>query len=63
MEKGKGIRLAELLIEQGVDILYTKKHFEGKGPEYVFSNSEVEVRITDLKTIKELVEFKKEFPR
>ncbi|MDI6890270.1 MAG: hypothetical protein QMC83_04935 [Thermodesulfovibrionales bacterium] len=63
MEKGKGIRLAELLVEKGVDILYAKKHFEGKGPEYVFSNSEVEVRITDLKTIKELVGFKKEFPR
>ncbi|MDI6917994.1 MAG: cation diffusion facilitator family transporter, partial [Thermoplasmatales archaeon] len=27
MEKGKGIRLAELLVEKGVDILYAKKHF------------------------------------
>ncbi|MEW6215563.1 MAG: cation diffusion facilitator family transporter, partial [Nitrospirota bacterium] len=36
MEKGKGIKLAEFLVEHGVDILYTKKHFEHKGPEYVF---------------------------
>ncbi|MFZ6017723.1 MAG: iron-sulfur cluster assembly scaffold protein [Nitrospirota bacterium] len=41
MEKGKGIKLAEFLVEHGVDILYTKKHFEHKGPEYVFSNAEV----------------------
>ncbi|MEW6215195.1 MAG: cobalt transporter, partial [Nitrospirota bacterium] len=55
MEKGKGIKLAEFLVEHGVDILYTKKHFEHKGPEYVFSNAEVEIQITDLKTLKDLI--------
>jgi cation diffusion facilitator family transporter len=55
MEKGKGIKLAEFLIEKGANVLYIKKPFEGKGPGYVFSNSEVEVRITDKETIKELM--------
>jgi cation diffusion facilitator family transporter len=56
LEKGKGIRLAELLVEQGVDILYTKERFEGKGPEYVLSDAGVEVRSTDMKTLRELME-------
>jgi cation diffusion facilitator family transporter len=47
MEKGKGIKLAEFLVENGVNVLYIMKPFEGKGPEYVFSNAEIEVRITD----------------
>ncbi len=55
IEKGKGLRLAEYLVERKVDVLYLKKPFEGKGPEYVFSNSEVEVRITDKETIKQLM--------
>jgi predicted Fe-Mo cluster-binding NifX family protein len=47
MEKGKGIKLAEFLVENGVNVLYIMKPFEGKGPEYVFSNAEIEVRITN----------------
>jgi cation diffusion facilitator family transporter len=60
MEKGKGIRLAEFLVGRGVDIVYAKKHFEHKGPEYVFSNADVEVLITNLNTIKDLIAFQKE---
>jgi cation diffusion facilitator family transporter len=55
MEKGKGIKLAEFLIEKGANVLYINKPFEGKGPGYVFSNSEVEVRLTDKETIKQLM--------
>ena len=54
MEKGKGIKLAELLVEKGVDVLYTKEDFKGKGPEHVFSDAEVEVRKTDLITLTEV---------
>jgi predicted Fe-Mo cluster-binding NifX family protein len=57
----KGIRVAEFLVERGVDVVYVEEHFEGKGPEYVFSNVEVEVRITGLKSLEELIEQKKEF--
>jgi predicted Fe-Mo cluster-binding NifX family protein len=54
LEKGKGIRLAKFLVENGIDILYTKEIFEGKGPEYVFSDADVEVRKTDLQTLQDL---------
>ncbi|OGW44769.1 MAG: hypothetical protein A2Y66_06380 [Nitrospirae bacterium RBG_13_41_22] len=60
-EKGKGIRLAELLIKQGIDILYIKKYFEGRGPEYVFSNAEIEIKYTNVKNLRDLIESEKEF--
>jgi len=54
-EKGKGIKLSELLVEMGVNVLYIRKPFEGKGPEYVFSNGGVEVRITCEETMEQLM--------
>jgi cation diffusion facilitator family transporter len=53
-EKGKGIRVSEWLLQNGVDTVYTKKTFDGKGPSYVFSNADVEVIITEDKTIDEI---------
>ena len=58
LEKGKGIKLAEFLVEKGADILYTKEDFKGKGPEHVLSGADVEVRKTDLKTLKEMIVLK-----
>jgi len=55
LEKGKGIQLAELLVEKGVDILYTKEDFKGKGPAFVLSGAEVEVRKTELRTLDEMI--------
>ena len=60
LEKGKGIKLAELLIDKEIDILYTKEAFEGKGPQYVLSDAEIEVRKTDLKNHNDLIELNKE---
>jgi cation diffusion facilitator family transporter len=60
LEKGKGIKLAELIVERGVDILYTRELFDGKGPEYVLSDAAVEVRPTDMKTLRELMELRQE---
>lgn len=59
LEKGKGIQLAELLVEKGVDILYTKEDFKGKGPEHVLSGAEVEVRKTELKALDEMIKSNK----
>ncbi|OGP88447.1 MAG: hypothetical protein A2156_03190 [Deltaproteobacteria bacterium RBG_16_48_10] len=53
-EKGKGIKVSEWLLQYGVDTVYTRKTFDGKGPSYVFSNSDVEVIITEDKTIDEI---------
>jgi cation diffusion facilitator family transporter len=55
LEKGKGIQLAELLVNKGVDILYTKEDFKGKGPEHVLSGADVEIRRTDLKALHEML--------
>jgi predicted Fe-Mo cluster-binding NifX family protein len=53
-EKGKGIKVSEWLVRNGVDTVYTRKGFEGKGPSYVFSNAEVDVIVTEVKTIEEI---------
>jgi cation diffusion facilitator family transporter len=53
-EKGKGIKVSEWLLQNGVDTVYTRKPLGGKGPSYVFSSSEVEVILTDAKTIEEV---------
>lgn len=53
--KGKGIKLAEFLVQQGVDVLYLRKKFVHKGPEYVFSNFDVELRNTDCKDLEGLL--------
>jgi predicted Fe-Mo cluster-binding NifX family protein len=54
LEKGRGIELAQLLVKKGVDILYTKEDFKGKGPEQVLSGADVEVRKTDSKALREM---------
>ncbi|MEW6570701.1 MAG: cation diffusion facilitator family transporter [Nitrospirota bacterium] len=59
LEKGKGIRLAEFLAEKGSDVLFIKKRFEHKGPEYVLSNYEVEPRKTDANLLNELMDLEK----
>jgi cation diffusion facilitator family transporter len=59
IEKGKGIKLAEFLVEKGVDMVYVKDYFEGKGPVYVFSDAGVDVRSTNLKNLKEITESEK----
>jgi cation diffusion facilitator family transporter len=53
-EKGKGIKVSEWLLENGVDMVYTRKPFEGRGPSYVFSSSEAEVWVTNGKTVEEI---------
>jgi cation diffusion facilitator family transporter len=60
LDKGKGIKLAEMIAHEGVDIVYTKELFEGKGPEYVLSDAGIEVRPTNLKTVRELMELQEE---
>jgi cation diffusion facilitator family transporter len=58
LEKGKGIKLAEFLVKKRIDIVYTKESFEGKGPEYVLFDADVDVKKTEVKNMKELMESK-----
>jgi len=53
-EEGKGIRVSEWLVHKGVDNIFTKKSFEGKGPFYVFSNARVAMIITTQKRLSDL---------
>jgi len=53
-EKAKGIKVSEWLVENGVDTVFTRKGFNGKGPSYVFSSSEVEVIVTEARTVEEV---------
>jgi len=53
-EKGKGIKVSEWLVENGVDTVFTRRGFDGKGPSYVFSSSEVEVIVTKARTVEEV---------
>jgi len=53
-EKGKGIKVSEWLLEKGVDTVYTPKGFRGKGPSYVFSDSGIDVIITEGATLSDI---------
>ncbi len=52
-EKGKGIKVSEWLIQQGIDIVFTRKEFTGRGPSYVFSDGSVDVYLTSSTALSE----------
>jgi hypothetical protein len=47
VEKGKGIKVSEWLVSLGIDGIIASKNFDHKGPFYVFSDNEVEMRPTN----------------
>jgi len=55
LERGKGIKVAEWLIENDVDVVFVKERFDGKGPTYVFADADVEVRITEKATVAQII--------
>jgi predicted Fe-Mo cluster-binding NifX family protein len=50
-ERGKGIRVAEWLVSQKIDVALVTEDLHGKGPEYVFRDAGVVLRRTDAITI------------
>lgn len=48
-EKAKGIHLSQLLIQKGVDVIYTRESLEGKGPAILIERANVNVEIIDHK--------------
>jgi len=46
-EKGKGIKVAEWLLEKGLDVLITQRNQAGKGPSFVLGNSDAEIILTE----------------
>ncbi len=54
-DTGKGIVLSEFLVEQGVDVVFTRTPFHGKGPEYVFADANVEIQIANETQLENLI--------
>ncbi len=53
--KAKGIRVAEWLVEQKVDVLLMHEDLQGKGPIYVFGEAGVEILRTPAHTLAEAI--------
>jgi cation diffusion facilitator family transporter len=53
IEKAKGIRVAEWLVAQKVDVVLLKESLRGKGPVYVFGDAGVEMQETTATTLEE----------
>lgn len=53
IEKAKGIRVAEWLINKKIDVLILKEDIKNKGPGYVLSDAGVEVHVTDAENLEE----------
>jgi len=56
MEKAKGIRVAEWLVVQKVDVVLLKESLHGRGPIYVFGDAGVEMWETEVATLSEALE-------
>jgi cation diffusion facilitator family transporter len=54
-EKGKGIKVSEWLVGLGVEEIITAKGLAHKGPYYVFSDNQVEMRQTDTRNLTEII--------
>jgi predicted Fe-Mo cluster-binding NifX family protein len=55
VEKAKGIRVAEWLVTQKIDVVFSREDVSRKGPAYVLREAGVELRITDKQTVGEAI--------
>lgn len=53
-KKGKGIKVGEWLIKNGVDVVVSRQKLEGRGPFYVLSDAGIEIITTQYKTITDI---------
>jgi len=53
--KAKGIRVAEWLVAQKVDVVLLKDSLQGKGPTYVFGEAGVEMKSTEAATLDDVL--------
>jgi len=51
LERAKGIRVAEWLVDQKVDVVLLKEKLRGRGPVYVFGDAGVEMQETEAATL------------
>jgi cation diffusion facilitator family transporter len=55
LEKQKGLEVARMLVDRGVDVLFVRENLEGKGPSYVLADAGVETRITQASSLDEIL--------
>jgi cation diffusion facilitator family transporter len=55
LEKAKGIRVSEWLVEFKTDVVLLREDVQGKGPAYVFSDAGVDVRPTQAATLDQAI--------
>jgi predicted Fe-Mo cluster-binding NifX family protein len=55
VEKAKGIRVAEWLVAQKIDVVLSREDVSTKGPAYVLREAGVELRNTDKSTVGEAI--------
>ena len=55
-EKAKGIRVAEWLVAQKVDVILVRESLRGKGPIYVFRDAGVELVETDASVVEQAID-------
>jgi len=55
-EKGKGIQVAEWLVQQKADLVLLKEDLHGKGPVYVFGDAGIQLEQTEAGTVGEAME-------
>lgn len=55
LDKGRGLRVAEWLVNQKVDQVVTREDIRGKGPGYVFAGADVVVRPTEADRLEPLL--------
>jgi len=53
LERAKGIRVAEWLVDQKVDVVLMRESLRGKGPVYVFGDAGIEMQETEATTLSE----------
>ncbi|MFH1674472.1 MAG: cation diffusion facilitator family transporter [Pseudomonadota bacterium] len=54
--KAKGIRVAEWLVEQKVDVVVAKEDLQKKGPSYVFADAGVELQVSEADQLNEVID-------
>jgi cation diffusion facilitator family transporter len=55
LEKQKGLEVARMLVDQGVDVLFVREDLAGKGPSYVLAEAGVETRLTEAGSLEEIL--------
>lgn len=53
--RGKGMRVAEWLVAQKADVVFSRENLQGKGPIYVLRDAGIELRLTQSETLQELL--------